>query len=1390
MPSKVKATASTAPAKVPRPSLVVGVGASAGGLEACQKLLRGAAADRGLAFVVVLHLAPAGESHLAEILQKSTAMVVSEVRGNETIEPNRVYVIAPGTSLGVAAGELRPGAPEEPHYRARPIDQFLSALAVDQQEAAVGIVLSGTGTDGGAGLTAIRAAGGLCLVQDPETAEYDGMPRHAIASGAADTVVAPNQMGQMLLRYAATPRKRPSAPVPPRPHLSAPREALPAVLELLGRHYRVDLRDYKPGTLERRTERRIAMHQLSGWPAYLEYLDAHPDEVDLLYRDLLIGVTSFFRDPEEWEALAGDILPELVEKRQDAGAVRLWSAGCATGEEPYSLAMVLLEHVGSLGGGLAAKVFASDASERALSIARRGEYPASIEGAVGSGRLRRFFKPCDPGFKVDRPLRDAVTFAAQDLLSDPPFAHLDMVSCRNVLIYLEEQAQDRLIELFHFSLRPGGILWLGSAETIGRRGDLFANDSAGRRQFFRSVGPPRGRRRQRLRRSAGPAPPRVLPERTAPTERAKTARLVEKLVLDRFASACVVVDERLEIRYLFGPTLDYLRQPQGAARTDLLSWMRPELYAKVRTGLGQALEHRRSVTLSGLRLERDTATVRVEIIIEPIRSIAAAGELFLVAFHDRPAPVGHSVTSEEEVGAGPSHASRLQGELEDTREELRAAVDQLRTATEEHGAGYEELLSLNEELQSSNEEIEASKEELQSLNEELTTINQQLEERNEELRTLTTDLNNLLVSSDVATLFLDRELRIRRFTPPCSAVMRILPGDVGRPLRDLKMQVRDDAMLVDARRVLEHPAAVEVDVSTEDGRWFCRRALPYRTAHGDVDGVCLTFHDITAQKRAIAASEHARLYAEAIIRTSRTPLLVLDMDHRLVSANAAFYRMFQVAEKETEGRRIYELGNGQWDIPRVRALLEKALLRGREIRDYDVEHEFERIGWRSMRLNAQMMPRGGSSDLILVSIEDVTDLRRAQKEAASRAEVLALRDRRKNEFLAMLGHELRNPLAALDHGLELLRASDSGPGEPLRTMMERQTRRIADMVDQLLDVARVTSGKLVLKREVADVTEAARAAVESVQPLLGERRDDLEVNLPPLGSAQVLGDPVRLAQVLENLLGNAAKYSDPGDRIRLTAEATEDRVLISVRDEGIGMEPEVLDHIFELFTQAPESLARASGGLGLGLPLVRRLVEMHDGEVEAHSAGPGKGTDVVVTLPRLRTGGLAPAARRRVAVPPPARRKILVVDDELDTALALVEILGLQGHDARAVPDGTGALAAASEHRPEVVLLDLGLPGMDGYEVARELRAALGPSVLLVALTGFEGDEVRLRAAGFDAHLLKPTPLAELNALLASLDARDRAVTSEGPPPDGVVSTESRRGDRVESALPVAPPDG
>ena len=693
---------------------------------------------------------------------------------------------------------------------------------------------------------------------------------------------------------------------------------------------------------------------------------------------------------------------------------------------------------------------------------------------------------------------------------------------------------------------------------------------------------------------------------------------------------------------------------------------------------------------------------------------------------------------------------QLSEELRRAQQELQRATSDLDRTDEEHRLGHEELLSLNEELQSTNEELETSKEELQSLNEEMNTINRQLEEKNAQLRTINTDLQNLLASTDVPTIFLDRDFRITFFTPAATELMRLIPSDVGRSIRDIKERFRDDRLLEDARSVLEKLATVSAEVPTDDGRWYVRKIVPYRSDDDRIDGVCLTFSDVTALKTAMQSAEGARLFAEAIVRTIGTPLLVLNGDLRISAANDAFFRTFRTSPQDTLGQKIYDLGNRQWDIPRLRELLEHVLPESKQVKNYDMEHVFDHIGKRAMRVNARVLERA-ERPLMLVSIEDITEWRNAEAAARTQADQMKDEHQRKDQFLAMLGHELRNPLAALNHGLELVGRVPSEEAEEVRQMMVRQADRIRAMLDQLLDIARVTSGKIRMARETVDLTEVARTAVEAVEPLIEEREQQLDVDLPPPGGVRVTGDGVRLVQVVENLLLNGSKYTDPSGKISLTVRAKKERAEIRVQDTGVGIEPDLLPHVFDLFTQAPRSLGRAEGGLGLGLALVRSLVEMHGGKVRASSGGAGQGSEFVVTLPLLRSeDAMKPESSDAVSGGGGVTsRRVLLVDDEVDQVNALAKLLELEGHEARAVRSAAAALEEARTFAPDVALLDIGLPDMDGFELARRLRDQDGDRpLLLVAVTGYQQDAARFEGAGFDAHLLKPIRMDALRKLL------------------------------------------
>lgn len=1343
----------------PSPRLVVGIGASAGGLDPCRELLSRVPPDSGMAFVVVLHLDPSRESHLPEILRAHTSLEVVQVNDPVRIEPDHVYVIAPNTSLEIADGNIVPGGFEQPHGRRRPIDLLFSSLAAAHGDAVAAIVLSGTGSDGSRGLVDVHEAGGLCIAQAPDTAQQPGMPSAAIATGLVSVTLAPDAIPGFLLAHAEHPGGTSALLQAGGAHAGAspaaePESAFERVLDLLAERFGFDWHAYKEGTLRRRSERRLGLLPVSAWQEYLEYLRKHPDELAALYRDVLIGVTQFFRDPEHWQYLQNEIIPRLLEGHVDPRSpIRIWSAGCATGEEAYGLAIALLEQLGSDQPAARLQIFATDVSHEALLFARRGLYAPDIAEHISPERLERFFEREGDSYRVRQKVREHVTFAPHNLLAEPPFSRIDLVSCRNLFIYLQPQAQEESLERLHFALRPGGVLWLGSSETVTRQSRLFSPISP-KHHFYRRCEAPRARGLPWTTRA--PYPSGIAPlSRGGPVDPRSTvslSRMIEQLVLERYALACVVINQAGNVLHLFGPTEDYLAQPKGELRPDLLSWVRPALYARLRPALRSAVEERKSITISDAQVQRDGGTVRVECTIQPISSIADG--LFLVVFRDLPPATPEGATLPLAVAEDEPLVGQLTRQLQDTQAELQGTIEELDSAYEEYRASYEELVSLNEELQSSNEELEATKEEAQSVNEELLTVNRELEERHSTLRSVNADLENLLALTTIPTIFLDRELRIRRFTPAAERLMWLVPTDVGRPLEHIKKRVTDDKLLDDAAGVLGTLVPIEREVRSDDGRWYLRKIVPFRN-EDRIDGVCVIFYDITTQKLATEAGEESRHFAEAIVRTARSPLVVLDELLTVVSANESFCETFEVEWQDMVGGKLFEFADGAFDIPALRELLDRVVLEKRATISAEIEHSFEATDTRSLRLNASLMERPGRASLVLLSIEDVTPLREAQTAAQRRAQELEQEHRRKDEFLAMLGHELRNPLGALANGLTLLSALKDDPvrSEKTRAMLVRQTRRIAGLLDQLLDVSRVISGKIEIAHDPVDVVEVCMGAVEAVRPTMGRIVDGFSMSLPEPGAIFVEGDALRLTQVVENLLTNAAKYTDPGGQIWLTVEATGDQIEVRVRDTGIGMPPELLPHVFEIFTQGPQRLDRAKGGLGLGLPLVRLLVGMHGGRVHASSAGPGKGSEFVVVLPRMRTADAVvrdPDATADIDAPAAGGRRILVVDDEVDAAHALVQLLGMRGHDAREAHDGPAALEAARELRPEIVLLDLGLPEMDGYEVAARLRDEHGPKLRIVALTGYQRDAERLATAGFDDHIIKPATTEKLSRVLTS----------------------------------------
>jgi two-component system, chemotaxis family, CheB/CheR fusion protein len=819
--------------------VVVGVGASAGGLKAITALLAEVPMTSGLSLVVMQHRSPNNEDLLISLLAKATPLPVACAEHGLELKANHVYVAPAGKALGLEQGRFihTTAAEGDPKL---PIDVFFRSLAAERQGTAIAVVLSGSGADGTNGLSAVKENGGLIVVQDPSTAEFDSMPRNAIATGMADYVLAPERIPEALIRYIRQPYVRNMAN-----GVEPSSEDLDRILSLLQASCRRDYRAYKTGTLARRIERRMGIHQIDSMSAYLDFLGTHPAEIEQMSRDILISVTRFFRDPDAFAALDEMILRPLVKRSNGDRPIRVWVPGCATGEEVYSIAILLKEACAAANTTRDIKVFGTDLDLHALDFARAGVYSETIAIDVSEDRLNSFFSRTSTGYKVKSFLRDAVSFAVQNLISDPPFSNLDLISCRNVLIYIDPAVQASIINLFHFGLVDGGGLMLGSAETIGNRTDLFESLSK-KLHLYRRLG---GGRRLGLSLPASSAN-MSLETALAPivTVRNSPADITRQALLLAYAPAAALIDRQFHILYLFGPTGDFLDLPTGEPSQDLTAMMRGDLRLKVRGAVNRVIESNQRITITGIRQKRAGVQGLVTVTVAPIPGPKTANALLLVTFVRETETVAAAADPSQASGEA-SVVEQLEYELRVTRDDLNGTIQELESSNEALRAANEEVLSINEELQSSNEEMETSKEELQSLNEELSSVNAQLHEKISELETATNDLTNLLTSSDVATLFLSPDLRIKRFTPSATRLFSFIPTDIGRPITDVARHFTDPHLLSDNQRVLDTLTPQEREVEAEGDLLLMRRILPYRTQDNRIEGTVVTFSDVTPLKR-------------------------------------------------------------------------------------------------------------------------------------------------------------------------------------------------------------------------------------------------------------------------------------------------------------------------------------------------------------------------------------------------------------------------------------------------------------------------------------------------------------------------------------------------------------
>lgn len=978
--SRNTSTKTRAPRKTQKPAEgpvfpVVGVGASAGGLEAFKQLLRSLPNDTGMAFVLVQHLHPDYVSALPEILARECHMPVRAIQDGMVVAPNNVYVIPPNWDLALMNGKLHL-QPRKGREKGMTIDPFFRSLAADQGGRAIGIILSGTASDGVLGLKAIKAEGGITFAQDEATAEYDDMPRSAIVAGVVDFVLSPQAIGEELARLSRHPYVSPKNRRGKQPESAVSGDALEKIFLSLRQQTGHDFSYYKQSTIQRRIARRMILHKLDDLDSYVRYLNENPSEVRELFHDILINVTSFFREPKAFDALTEKVFPEIT-KLQERSPVRIWVPGCSTGEEAYSIAMAMLEYIGDHNINLPILIFATDIDELAVERARAGIYPENIVQDVTPGRLRQFFTRIDGGYQISKRVREICIFATQDVVRDPPFSRIDLISCRNLLIYLGPVLQKKVLRIFHYALKPDRYLFLGSSETVNGTADLFSAIDAKMKIYTKkTVATPAERFGVSVDLPAVHIGERKVAE--IPRPAVDLERHIDQIIMSQYVPAAMVINRDMDILHFRGNTAPFLAPVPGEASFNLMKMVRQSLLPELSAVVREAIRSNAVTKRTGMRLQENNNIHYINIEVTPIVSVGFAQSYYLIVFQDQPA--AEIVVKEKNLKKAQRmkdekdpETKQLESELKTTKDYLQSVIEQQETTNEELRSANEEIQSSNEELQSINEELETAKEELQSTNEELATVNEELASRNDELEQVNNDLTNLVTSVDIPIVIVGPNLRIRRFTPRAEKLLNLIATDVGRPLSDLQPKIDIPKLDEQVAEVIDSVKPMQLEAADAQGHWYSVRMYPYKTMDNRIDGAVVAYIDVDRLKRSLEETKQAQEYAEAIISAIPHPLLVLDRAQRVVSASRSYMSMFDVTEKDTVGNLVHQLGNGQWARPELRAKLEATTSQGTEFSDVVVTHDFPQIGKKTLIVSGRQVPSTRDSEpMVLMEIEEVT----------------------------------------------------------------------------------------------------------------------------------------------------------------------------------------------------------------------------------------------------------------------------------------------------------------------------------------------------------------------------------------------------------------------------------
>jgi two-component system CheB/CheR fusion protein len=1353
---------------------VVGLGASAGGLEALMQFFSATSPTSGMAYVVVLHLSPEHESTADQILQRNTTMPVIQVKERTPIEVDHVYVISPSLHLTMNDGHLNVEPADRPRERQVAVDLLFRDMADVHRERAFGVILSGTGSDGALGLERVKEQGGIAIAQDPEEAMFDGMPRAAVDTGAVDFVLPIAEIPGKIASIWSTastiemPRTEdgPTNVSPARSfeRAEAAEIALREILLLLRHRTGNDFKHYKRGTILRRIERRMQVNGVTDMPAYRDFLQSSADEAAALLKDMLIGVTNFFRDFESFAALDNEVVWRLMGANAEGsdGVLRVWSAGCSSGEEAYSLAMLLSDAMDTTQGMGTVQVFATDIDERAIATARSGIYPESILVDVSSDRLNRYFTKHQNHFRVKKELRDKVLFAVHNILRDPPFSRLHLISCRNLLIYLDRDAQRDILQTFHFALMPGGYLFLGGSESAEAVDELFVTVDK-KHRIYRAK-PVASSVRAPISDATPSAYPR-LPQVASEVSLASSGKVmyaeVHRRVLEQYAPPSVIVNHNSDIVHMSDQAGRFLRYVGGEPSHNLLSLVHPELRLELRTALFQAVQSNKSVEARRVRLQRNDRNYFVNMVAKPFRDHQADADFVLVLFDE----VEESMSQESgtTIEGKDSVLTQLENELQRLKDQLQDTIEHSETSTEELKASNEELQAINEELRSATEELETSKEELQSINEELITVNFELKTKVEETAKINDDLQNLISSSEIATVFVDRAMRVKWYTPRAADLFNLIASDAGRSLMDITHRLDYPTLADDAAETFTSLRMIENEVPSTDGAWFLARLVPYRTAEDRIEGAVLTFIDITQRKRAEerlrAGQERMRLVADS---TTDYAIITMDEQGLITGWNRGAELIFGYRAAEVEGQSgaiIFTPEDREQGVPA--AELERARRFGHASDDrWHVRKDGSRFYCSGV---VHPMVDGNLQGYAKIA-RDLTD-RKIQENAQDAAlERTSATNELKDLFFAVMSHELRHPLNLIQLNVDILSRTPgmvtSAVGRKAVETVRRSVRNQSKIIDDLLDMSRVSTGKLKLNRGRLNLVQVVQGCIETVAAQASAGSVQIKVSLPE-DPVIVDADATRSEQVVWNLLSNAVKFTPEGGTVTVTLKTEGGNARLDVTDTGIGMAPDAVEAVFDMFNQIDRQHSnRNKSGLGIGLALARQLAEAHGGRVTAYSEGEGKGATFTLLLPLA--DGASPAEQPEDAPAPHGQlrgARILLVDDSPDVLETMGMLLELEGATVTSAPSGAAALTVAAGQAFDLIISDIAMPEMDGLQLIKKLRE-MPPlaDVPAVALTGYGGTAIisSVRTAGFSDYLCKPVPMDQLIEKVSNvLPARD-----------------------------------